>query len=84
MRRIAIFFLAMVVVCIGLAILSEEWADGDLARLFYVGAYACTLITAPAIIVACAERMPSRKKATTRDEERSCVTVSEPHLSGVR
>ena len=84
MRRIAIFFLAMVFVCIGLAILTEECADGDLARLFYVGAYACALITAPAIIVARTERTASRKKATTHDEERSCVTVSGPHLSGVR
>jgi len=84
MRRIAIFFLAMVVICIGLALLTEEWADGDLARLFYLAAYACTFITAPAIVIARAERTPNRKKAAARDEERPCGTVSEPHLSGMR
>lgn len=91
MRRIAIFFLAMVVVCLGLAILTEEWVDGDIARLLYVGAYACVLITAPAIIGARAERTPtsiittpSRTRVTTGDEERSCITVSEPRLTGAR
>jgi len=91
MKRIAIFFLTMVVLCVGLAILSEEWVDGDLTRLLYVGAYACVLITAPAIIGARAERKPtsvittpSRTRVTTGGEERSSITVSEPRLSGAR
>jgi len=84
MRRTAIFLLAMVVVCVGLALLTEEWSDGDLARLFYVGAYACVLITAPAIIIAHAEWASKAKEAATRAEERSSVTVLEARSSGAR